>query len=261
MAAGDISFGLTTHDLKQMASVTSPTTVLHADSGGHMVIPGGTMLLTAEFSQAGNDLVIKGADGSTTVVQDYFSVGTSPTLQTAGGASMPPDMIDRLAHVGAPLQVAQQGGAIGNQPIGTVETATGAAFAIRADGTRVQLSVGDKVYQGDVMETGRDGALAVTFVDNSTFTVGGGARMVLDELVYDATSHTGTSAFSVVQGVFSFVSGAIAKSGSDAMTVRTPVATIGIRGTQVAVQAAAEGEANTITLLQEQTGILIVYKG
>ena len=100
----------------------------------------------------------------------------------------------------------------------------------------------------------RGGALAVTFVDDSTFTVGENARMVLDELVYDPGTKTGTSAFSVVQGVFSFVSGQIAKTGSDSMQVRTPVATIGIRGTEVAIQAAAEGENNVITLLQEQGG-------
>ncbi len=67
-------------------------------------------------------------------------------------------------------------------------------------------------------------------------------------------SGEGNSSFSVVQGVFSFVSGQIAKSGSDAMSVRTPVATIGIRGTRVAGQAQAEGEVNTITLLPNDDG-------
>jgi hypothetical protein len=78
--------------------------------------------------------------------------------------------------------------------------------------------------------------------------------MVLDELIYDSETNEGTSAISVVQGVFSFVSGAIAKSGPDAMTIRTPVATIGIRGTKVAVKAGAEGEENVITLLEEEGG-------
>ena len=79
--------------------------------------------------------------------------------------------------------------------------------------------------------------------------------MVLDELIYDPETDEGTSAFSVVQGAFSFVSGAIAKSGSDAMTVRTPVATIGVRGTMVVGTAAQEGEESSVTLLQEEGGI------
>ncbi|MEK9670883.1 MAG: hypothetical protein VW268_00080 [Rhodospirillaceae bacterium] len=41
---------------------------------------------------------------------------------------------------------------------------------------------------------------------------------------------------SVVKGVFSFVSGQVAKTDPDAMKIDTPVATIGIRGTQVGIE-------------------------
>ena len=51
--------------------------------------------------------------------------------------------------------------------------------------------------------------------------------------------------------MFSFVSGNIAKMGVDSMTVTTPVATIGIRGTKVVGQAAQEGSVNTLSLLPE----------
>ena len=70
----------------------------------------------------------------------------------------------------------------------------------------------------------------------------------------DPTTGDGSSAFSVVQGVFSFVSGEIAKSGPEAMLVDTPVATIGIRGTQVAIKVGAQGEDTVITLLEEEGG-------
>ena len=79
-------------------------------------------------------------------------------------------------------------------------------------------------------------------------------RLVIDELIYDPSGNSGQSSFSVVTGVFSFVSGQIAKVGDDAMQVNTPVATIGIRGTTVAGKAAAEGSANTITLLPDAGG-------
>ena len=161
----------------------------------------------------------------------------------------------RLAGAGAPQQVAQGGGAFGAQPIGSVETAEGVVTAIRADGIRVTLDAGDTVYEGDIIFTSGDGAVAIGFVDDTAFTLGGDARMVLDQLVYDPATNEGTSAFSVVQGLFSFVSGAIAKTGAEAMTVRTPVATIGVRGTEVAVQAAAEGAENVITLLGGEGGI------
>ena len=50
------------------------------------------------------------------------------------------------------------------------------------------------------------------------------------------------------------MSGQVAKSGDDAMVVKTPVASIGIRGTTVAGKAAAEGSSNSITLLPDADG-------
>ena len=78
--------------------------------------------------------------------------------------------------------------------------------------------------------------------------------MVLDELVYDPASGTGSMGINMVEGAFSFVSGEIAKTGPDAMKVSTPVATIGIRGTTVAGKAAVEGNENAFTLLQDADG-------
>ena len=257
MAAGNLDFGLTTEDILTAGDGVETTVIQATDltgMGGGVVVPGGTMLLTAEFTQEGSDLVLTGADGSIVVIQDYFSVAESPALETSGGAQLPADLVMNLAHAGSPMQVAQDGGGALDEPIGTVDTAVG-GVAIRADGTRVELEPGSPVYQGDVLQTETGGAIEITFIDDTAFTIGEEGRMVLDKLVFDPETNEGSSSFSVVQGVFSFVSGAIAKTGSDAMTVRTPVATIGIRGTQVAVQAAAAGEENVITLLQEEGGI------
>ena len=77
---------------------------------------------------------------------------------------------------------------------------------------------------------------------------------VLDELVYDAATGTGSMAVDMLEGAFSFVSGEIAKTGPDAMEVKTPVAVIGIRGTTVAGKAAVEGNENSFTLLQDADG-------
>ena len=142
---------------------------------------------------------------------------------------------------------------MGVQPIGTVETVEGTVTAIRADGTEVVLGEGDPVFQGDVIETDAKGTINIVFIDDSTFAMDEDGRMVLDELIFDPTTGDGTSAFSVVQGVFSFVSGEIAEAGPDAMVVNTPVATIGIRGTQVAIRVDPDG-ATVVTLLAEADG-------
>ena len=115
MAAGNPSFGLTTQDLKSFGSSLTggggngPTIIDAEAAGANITVPGGTMLLTADFSKAGNDLVIQGQDGSRVVVQDYFTADPTPALRTSGGASLPAEVVERLAGAGDTMQFAQAG--------------------------------------------------------------------------------------------------------------------------------------------------------
>ncbi len=62
------------------------------------------------------------------------------------------------------------------EPIGNVENLSGQVFAVRADGTRVELNVGDPVYQGDIIESGPDGSIGVLLADETTFSMGESGR-------------------------------------------------------------------------------------
>ncbi len=138
--------------------------------------------------------------------------------------------------------------------IGKVYNLAGGVIITRADGTKVAISKGTAIFQDDVIETAADGKLGIVFNDDTTFSLGRDGRMAIDTMIYDAAANTGESDIDVLAGTFSFVSGKIAKTGDDAMTVSTPVATIGIRGTTVAGHAAAEGSQNIITLLADFGG-------
>ncbi|MEQ8246257.1 MAG: VCBS domain-containing protein, partial [Alphaproteobacteria bacterium] len=234
---------------------TAPIT-LNAAGVSTLTVPHGAMLLNAQFARAGTELQLTGQNGEQVMVQNFFGTEMAPVLMTEGGGKIMPDVAEALA--GPDILGGGEGDATlmgqSDQPIGTVDTAEGGVFATRADGTRVELNEGDPVYQGDVLETDDTGAVSVTFIDNTEFALDEGARMTLDEMVFDANTGEGSSTFTVVQGVFTFVSGQVAKSGSDAMTVNTPVATIGIRGTKVAIKAGSEDEDTVITLLQEDSG-------
>ncbi len=223
--------------------------VLDAHDAAELVV-----LLTAEYAHEGSDLILTGADGTQVLIQDYFAQAEPPLLLTEGGARIGAELASRLVGSVAPGQYAQAGEAVGAQAIGTVDTIEGVVTVIRADGTRVELEARAPVFQGDVIETDEEGAINIVFIDDSTFAMDEDGRMVLDEFIFDPATHEGKSAFTVVQGVFSFVSGEIAKTGPDALIVNTPVATIGIRSTEVAVRAGAEGEETIITLLAEEDG-------
>ncbi len=177
-----------------------------------------------------------------------------PDLLTSGGARIPGELAARLADPSGLTQVAQTGASPLPHPIGTVDTVKGEATAIRSTGHSTLLNSGDPIFEGDILETGASAAVGIVFVDGTTFSLGAKGRIVLDEMVYEPDSHLGSFKMSVIQGVFSFVSGQIAKSAPDAMLVSTPVASIGIRGTTVAGWAAVEGEQNTISLLPDSEG-------
>lgn len=139
--------------------------------------------------------------------------------------------------------------------IGKIETAAGPVFVTRADGSRAQLQIGDPVFQGDQLETGIGGRVGMIFLDQSIFAMAENGKMVLDEAIFDADAETGNLQVSVLHGVFTVVSGLIAKVDPDAMVVKTPVATIGIRGTQLGIDI-ADGENLEVVLLEEADGFI-----
>ena len=179
------------------------------------------ILLKGQYYRDGENLRIESIDGQKVLILNYFSSSNPPTLITNGGASFPPDLVTLLATNYAPLQYAQNSSStlVVDDPIGIVETSLGEVKVTRANGDYIKLSEGDSVFQGDILETGTEGAVGITFVDSSTFSLGDEGRMVLDELIFDPSTNEGSSLFSVVQGVFVFVSGEIASENPDAMIV------------------------------------------
>jgi len=148
------------------------------------------------------------------------------------------------------------------KPIGKVVTATGSVTIERANpvvvqvnlrGQAVQTKVGDLVYQGDVVQTGADGKLSLTFKDGSAFNLSSNGRMVLDQLVYDPKSSANSTHFTLSKGTLTFVSGLVAKSGD--MRVGTPVGTMGIRGTTPRVQIFDDGSVKFSTLVEEKKSV------
>ncbi len=144
----------------------------------------------------------------------------------------------------------------GAESIGSITALQGAATITRADGTKVQAADGAPIFQGDQIETGANGAVGITFADESTFSLANDGQMIIDEMVYDPGTQSGKSVVSVAEGVFTFVSGQIAKTGVDAMTITTPVATIGVRGTAGGGQAGPEGTPNTFSMFAQQGGVV-----
>jgi hypothetical protein len=119
--------------------------------------------------------------------------------------------------------------------IGQVKLAKGQAFLVR-DGRSLPARPGDAVQARDELETGADGALGVTFSDNTVFSTGPNTRVAIEDFVFDSANFRGAMTSAVQRGTLTVVSGDIARSSPGAMKVRTPTAIMGVRGTTFAVQ-------------------------
>jgi hypothetical protein len=120
--------------------------------------------------------------------------------------------------------------------IGQIKVAKG-QVAIERQGKTSPATVGARLQTSDVVKTGADGSVGITMDDNSLLSAGPNSELSLDRYAFDATTNQGRLDTSLNKGTLSVISGRIAKQSPDAMTVRTPTAILGVRGTEFVVSA------------------------
>jgi hypothetical protein len=124
-----------------------------------------------------------------------------------------------------------------------------------------------RVILNDEVRTGPASQLQILLLDRTTFTVGANARVAVDRFVYNPAANSRSTGVSVTKGAFRFMSGRGARRPSGPVSVRTPVATIGIRGTifegvvgEDAIRI-AKGEAavgNKVKANKEQASLIVL---
>jgi hypothetical protein len=119
--------------------------------------------------------------------------------------------------------------------IAQVKTVSGQVF-VQRNGASVPVKVGDALFEKDVIDTGADGAIGVTFIDNTVMSAGPNSEVALEQYRFDSNNFKGSMLTDMRKGTLDMVSGDIAKSSPAAMKVRTPAAILGVRGTHFAVE-------------------------
>ena len=196
-----------------------------------IVVPDAHFLFNADFKRSGVDLILSGDDREL-VLHDYFKGEKHKALASPDGAHLTGDLVNALTgHV----EIAQAGGgtAAANSVIGHVTKLAGSATVIR-NGVSIILNMGDNVEKGDVVQSGSNSTVGITFIDGTVFGLSSNAKMVLNDMVYETNGSNNSSLMSLVAGTITFVAGETAKHGD--MKIDTPVATMGIRGTAVLVE-------------------------
>ncbi len=119
--------------------------------------------------------------------------------------------------------------------IGIFRNVKGESYVVRG-GDRAKAVVGGVVQQKDVIETAADGAVGITFNDNTVFSTGPNSRVSMEEFTFNPVTLKGSFLAKLGRGTLSVVSGDIARGSPKAMKIKTPSAILGVRGTRFLVR-------------------------
>ena len=118
------------------------------------------------------------------------------------------------------------------QVAGTIVQLSGPLMAKRADGAVRILSMKSEVESGDTLVTEKNTYAMVKFIDNSEITLKPSTTFKVENFAYDADKPDGDNAsFNLVKGGLRSVTGLLGKRNKEKFSLKTPSATIGIRGT------------------------------
>lgn len=118
------------------------------------------------------------------------------------------------------------------QTVGTAAIIENAVSGTPEDASSATaLHRGDGVYANERIETAKDSKAQLLFLDETVLSIAPESAVVLDKYVYDPERKVGTVVLDTVAGAFRFVGGVADTTPGSSYTVKTPVGTIGIRGT------------------------------
>ena len=115
--------------------------------------------------------------------------------------------------------------------IGSISELRGNGEVVRqgtTDKLLAELALGIASY--DDVRTG-NGRMAIEFLDSSVVRLTEHSKIVIDDFVYDADPNKSKLALSMASGTARFITGRLAGIKKENIFIRTPSATIGIRGT------------------------------
>lgn len=129
------------------------------------------------------------------------------------------------------------GPALAAQVVGTVSHLSGPLMARRADGSAKILALKSEVEEGDTLVTEKNSYAMLKMIDNSEITLKPDSTFTIDKFSFESGKpENDSAAFNLVRGGLRSVTGLLGKRSKERFGLKTPTATIGIRGTTFIVQ-------------------------
>jgi len=105
------------------------------------------------------------------------------------------------------------------------------AVTATQDGKTLRLYRGATIIVGDRLRTGKNGRLKLRMIDGTEITLGENSEFIVRAYELNAAAGIGRSALELTRGFFRAVTGKITKLRDNTFEVKTPLAIIGVRGT------------------------------
>ena len=131
--------------------------------------------------------------------------------------------------------------------IGDVILHEGNAIIERTDGEDVDSEINLDIFSYDTIKTGK-GNVAIGFIDDTRVDITQHSKLIIDEFVYDPNTKTGSLSLKAALGTVRYASGQIAKTSPTSVQIKTPTATIGVRGTDFTMTIDEVGSSTIILL-------------
>ena len=136
--------------------------------------------------------------------------------------------------------------ATSNAGVGKVTEQTGPTEILR-EKKSISSSVNTGVEMNDTISTARAKA-ELTFEDKTTVKLTEHSKLIIDDFVYDPKKGSGKLALNMAMGTARYASGQIAKNNPQQVAIKTPTASIAVRGTDFSMTVDELGRSLVILL-------------
>ena len=131
--------------------------------------------------------------------------------------------------------------------VGEVTLVIGAASLVGADGQTRQVDRGSEVRVGDKVETQQGGHVHLRFVDGGRVSVRPASRLVIESYAHSKDQpQLSAIKFRLDEGVIRSITGQWGEAAKERFRLNTPVAAIGVKGTDFVVRSLPSGTAATV---------------
>jgi hypothetical protein len=134
-------------------------------------------------------------------------------------------------------------------PIGTITELTGTVVEIKRNKQSIAGKANTGVESMDTVTVGSKTTTGITFADNTKVKITENSKLVIDDFVYDPkNSDAGKLGMKVALGTVRYTSGQIAKNNAQNVNLKTPTATVSVRGTDFAMTVDEVGRSIVVLL-------------